>query len=801
MEIAKRTVWFEPLSGSGPRTQNTTVVFPRNVISATAAVAGYSAGFRHPSDRPFGQFEINTETTTDANTVGVTITFGLRDWSGDWDDQYTAAIEIIVLAELEDVGAGPTRGDLHISGIEFNQAIQFFQSSDHLDLGSARPDNSIALIDGKPTGVRVYVDYSASPDLPAIADLSGELEVRTANETVHLSPVGSISPQRASAINRGEAGHTLNFLIDGSLCRGTVTVRCRVFDATDSTQTSASVSRTHTFVESDPLRIFVVGVNYTGQGLNLPAPTLSDFLDISGLTESVFPIDGLTTTGYTAITFSTDMESTKGNAPGFIQLNQIIRDMKGDSEDIYYGLLPSGVNTGYYSGWASSEVASGVPSELILAHELGHRLGRRHTPCDYPPRCDEPAGVDDDYPRYGTYVSDSIGEFGYDPLDNSVKSPAAARDFMGYSNVRSWVSPHTYRGLMERTAPTAGGWSSPDGDGGIWKPARTEVLFLALSIDRLGKVARIPSFHYPATTHDFRGKPSAFSVEFLDDCHRVLGCHHLHEETGCGCCECWPRHYSDRLPLPAGAHWLVVWEGRDKLYEECIPSPPAVSVDCRFDPTTGSFRLDWGATGKGVADCDVWFLVQWQDRDDTWRGLMPRTRETTAFVPVHLLGQRQRMRVRVLATSGIATGSAECILVPPSRPTPQAPNLVLRGEGGGSEPPVPVPARRSGVRAFIVDELGRTLPDRGLIWFDQRGDEIGRGPRLPLSSARSAEAIRVAAIDHGSRAGPITGNWMLERQSRSRVTFRRSDEADRPQDPPPPPPPRRQRYPRRRKGS
>jgi len=64
------------------------------------------------------------------------------------------------------------------------------------------------------------------------------------------------------------------------------------------------------------------------------------------------------------------------------------------------------------------------------------------------------------------------------------------------------------------------------------------------------------------------------------------------------------------------ARWLVIWRDRTKLYEECIPAPPAVSLDCNVSASDESYRLDWAAST--LDPCDIWYLVQWEDLDGTW---------------------------------------------------------------------------------------------------------------------------------------------------------------------------------------
>src|ERR1041385_1127005 len=101
MEIRNGSLDFSlPLLGSGPRSAEATVVFPRAVHAAGAGITAYTAA--HPSgDRPFGRIEVHLETKINLNAVIVTGWFGLRDWSGNWGDAHAGTIEFTVVRAPE----------------------------------------------------------------------------------------------------------------------------------------------------------------------------------------------------------------------------------------------------------------------------------------------------------------------------------------------------------------------------------------------------------------------------------------------------------------------------------------------------------------------------------------------------------------------------------------------------------------------------------------------------------------------------------------------------------------------------
>ena len=130
---------------------------------------------------------------------------------------------IVLFAELEAVNIP---SNLSITGVEYNQAIQFFRSK--LDPATARPDNSIPMIAMKDTILRVYIDTQTDPTRPIISTISGRLEIRlpgssTWNDAQVLNQ--NIPPKQDFAINRANENDTLNFSIPGVLCIGNVDFR------------------------------------------------------------------------------------------------------------------------------------------------------------------------------------------------------------------------------------------------------------------------------------------------------------------------------------------------------------------------------------------------------------------------------------------------------------------------------------------------------------------------------------------------------------------------------------------------
>jgi hypothetical protein len=102
MLIQNSSVPFGRLSGSGPQFTTTSVTFPAAVSQATAILTGFIAEFSNGDDHHLGQLDIQVIVPAggvNGTNVTVNVTFGLRDWSGNWDDQYDGQIFFSVIAE------------------------------------------------------------------------------------------------------------------------------------------------------------------------------------------------------------------------------------------------------------------------------------------------------------------------------------------------------------------------------------------------------------------------------------------------------------------------------------------------------------------------------------------------------------------------------------------------------------------------------------------------------------------------------------------------------------------------------
>lgn len=702
MDIRTSAFDFPRTGEAGPIGAQASFTFPRRVLRATVGMAGYAAAFEG-DDHHLGRLTVELRSSIDAaddTRVTVDGSFALRDWSGEFDDDYSGRIDYVVLAELAPLAPpfpGDPRGDLIVVDAEITQVIQHFRSDRHLDDPNVFPDNSIRLVADKATVVRLYVDYDASSGLAPIANLSGTLDIVSGAVTQTISPLASMVPRRDAQTDRALREHTLNFVIPEDSSRGEVILRARVFDAFDTTQFSQVFERTLVFETFPALPVMAVGINYTGPDVRddatpatLAAPGMADFVSTLAFTEKMFPIPNVNITSLVTIDYDDEVESDINDGCGKMgDLLGTVRELRGDSDDIVLGLFNTGLNTGSVGGCGGGGAAVGrVGSGGTSAHELAHAVGRQHAPCDNVTRCATPANTDDNYPHYSGYDSDSIGEFGVDTANGAVKDPAIAHDIMGYSGNR-WISPYTYKALMSRIPATFGADAARgSNDHGDWIRVKQQVLFLKMTIGRDRAVRLQPSFHFAAYPQPRAELATRFTVELQDSGGRMLRHACLRAEAhGAPCASqdgrdedgghqdvMWPLHIYQGVPFDPAARQLVIYEGERAVYRQVIGQAPEVklAVGEIVDNDRVYWDIRWESGGQGCGNKPAHYLVQWQDALGTWRGLAARTTARSLRVAKALLGEQQVRAIRVLASSGIATGMGSWVNTPVPSPGIQA---------------------------------------------------------------------------------------------------------------------------------
>jgi hypothetical protein len=139
------------------------------------------------------------------------------------------------------------------------------------------------------------------------------------------------------------------------------------------------------------------------------------------------------------------LQSNDGNGAWGTILNELWALKSADASNRYYfGVVKtsygSGVaGMGYVGGGVNASIGwDNLPSGSgVMAHEVGHNMGRQHSPCG------GAANPDPSYP----YAGGSIGIYGLDVGTAQIKLPTSYKDFMGYCSP-SWVSDYVWTSII-----------------------------------------------------------------------------------------------------------------------------------------------------------------------------------------------------------------------------------------------------------------------------------------------------------------------------------------------------------------
>jgi len=102
MQTQNGSVTFSAVSGFGPQVTTTTVTFGSAITQATAILTGFVAEYSGGDDHHLGQFDVQVAVPPGGiagSVVTVQVTYGLRDWSGNWDDRYDGQVFFAVVGE------------------------------------------------------------------------------------------------------------------------------------------------------------------------------------------------------------------------------------------------------------------------------------------------------------------------------------------------------------------------------------------------------------------------------------------------------------------------------------------------------------------------------------------------------------------------------------------------------------------------------------------------------------------------------------------------------------------------------
>jgi hypothetical protein len=331
-------------------------------------------------------------------------------------------------------------------------------------LAVSRRERGVPVIAGKRALVRAFVQLE-----PGFVgrELIGVLDLTSADGSDTLVDRRVI----AKSSQHDELGSTFSFAIEARDLAPDTKYRVRVLDADKTALARFPAGGFTPLAVESSLNLSVVLVPMIANGQTPPTGTR----ELEGVRQrllALYPVSEVTLDVAAPITLAKPLPPNDDDAWGnALDTLLAARDEAGAPDDVfYYGMLTPAASYDAYCedgcylglsyiggpdspyehgsvGLTAFEDGSGASDAWdTLTHELGHALGREHSPCD----------VDEDVDAGFPYPAGDLGStYGFDQELQELLDPHAYKDVMGYCTP-VWVSDYTYRGLFESIEAMAG---------------------------------------------------------------------------------------------------------------------------------------------------------------------------------------------------------------------------------------------------------------------------------------------------------------------------------------------------------
>ena len=665
--------------------------------------------------------------------------FGFEDLTGGGDFDFDDVV-YNVLPPLEPLAVP------RIDSIEFTQAIQELQSLDELkaDLaGDGEPPVPIVAL--KPAVLRVYMEEVATVTQVRLrARIPGVL---SRERTITLQP--GCTPEENRKDDRCLSADFYFGPPEGSWTAtvDTFDMQGNEIESHDFTLTSRTVK---------PILQVPVGVCFflifgpggeceDGRNLNKFLPLLrasapTHRVQMVGDTRTAIVADGLL-----------------GNAwwgEVWLVIN-VLRAADGSPDRFYHGMAhndaPGDTGGIGLDNSAATRLRSLVPGDLFdttgatVAHETGHMLGRGHTETAEPkPPCTLSKffpSLASDWPPND---DNRIQELGFNVVDRKIVDPQKTFDWMSYCPPPIWVSPHTYREVMNTLRNPGSAQAQSLVQGSFWQLTgifSDLVLRPLFVIEANGRVDPGTGSH---RIDVFDASGNVLFTRFFDPA--VIHADPIVTTNGTAGEEFVAKFFSELVPVQAAAASIVITDpGGIELARLAVEGAlPTVTITFPVGGMSlvGNQELTWE-----VADPDSenhTFRVHYSpDGGATRHVLSTDISETRLLVNFDdLPGCSSDCLIRVLASDGVNTGVgvAGDFTVPSKPPLAE----ILFPEDGS----VLQLADLAWLQGFGWDPDDGYLGTAATQWFSSLDGLLGNGDELPTTAlSEGTHVVTFTATD------------------------------------------------------
>jgi hypothetical protein len=655
----------------------------------------------------------------------------------------------VVYEEIKD-----TALNIEIGDVEITQGIQCLDPS----VGDKTcADNSLPLVQGKATVLRVWPKVSLAGGAPPNEAVNATLM----GFTSFGDSLGTISPRNGSiqlkvVPKRTEINDSWNFRLPLDWTNESTLHLYLEINPNRSVVETEYVDNVRQLDLSFPSRtgltVMYLPIRYSPPGQAAQEPT--DRIRTAGTyTNKLYPLPqaGLRYVRAATTTYNKPL-ATRADAGRFLGIlnmyYELMRRSGGGAPDQLVAWVASGA-AGLLGrsnplwgeppgGGRVSFSQDSVDGAFTMAHEMAHNLGRHH------PHTPDSCNARDrrsDWPLYDYGNSAKIQEVGFDLFANggagAIKNPADQFDMMSYcSNVTGhppfrdiWISPFTYRKLYESNMqPQAAAQAQPQA---------VEVFLVSGTVAKAGGGTLDPLLRLAGGDAPDAPPPgTTYCLEQQDATGGVLGS------------TCFDADFLDHYEEPVdeeafffvlsalpNASRMVLKQGTAALAERSASAhAPTLAITAPAQGATWDAvqTIHWQA-----ADVDgdtLTFAVAYSpDAGTTWRTVAVDLDAQTYTLDTREIPGGEQARIRVLATDGFHTVSADSGLFRVARKGPVV-QIIDPVDGARLAPGTPVL-----LQGISDDPEDGPLPDAALSWSSNLAGALGTGAVVDVSALAEGE--------------------------------------------------------------